>query len=450
MSRSTRDLPAPPAVHDIAEKLRRHGHQAWAVGGAVRDVVLGLPATDWDIATSARPQEVRSIFRRTVPIGIEHGTVGVLWKDGVLYEVTTFRRDVETDGRHAVVAFAEHVEDDLARRDFTINALAWDPATKELYDPYDGLDDIAAGVIRTVGTAADRFAEDYLRVLRALRFAGHLDYRIDADTWTALQAATPHLTRLSVERVREELTKVLQQTKAASRTLELYRTSSALEVLYPELAATVGVRTADDAPDVWTLSIRAVDAIPRHRVRLRLAALLHGIGMPAARTKSLRSGWSFVGHEQIGARSAEALLKRLRASNADVEHTGALVRLQNALFPPDAPDSGVRRWLRDVEPHRVRDLFRLRFALWRANPVSRGDHDLCTRWHHAHAVMLSAPVLTTGGLAIDGGDLKRLGLEPGPQFGEILNSLLERVIEDPALNTNEQLVAIVEQELSGR
>jgi tRNA nucleotidyltransferase (CCA-adding enzyme) len=448
VSRTTRELDAPRAVHEIAGKLRRHGHQAWAVGGAVRDAVLGLPATDWDIATSARPQEVRSIFRRTVPIGIEHGTVGVLWKDGVLYEVTTFRQDVETDGRHAVVRFADRIEDDLARRDFTINALAWDPATKELYDPYGGLDDIAARVIRTVGNASERFAEDYLRVLRALRFAGHLDYTVDGETWTALREATPKLTRLSVERVREELTKVLQQTPRASRTLELYRASSALSVLYPELAATVGVRTDDDAPDVWSLSLAAVDTVPRHRVRLRLAALLHGIGMPAARTKSLRGGFSFVGHEQIGARKAAELLKRLRASNADIEHVESLVRLQNALFPPDAPDPGVRRWLRDVEPHRVRDLFRLRFALWRANPVEGGDRDLCTRWKRAHAVMLSRPVLTTAGLAVDGGDLKRLGLSPGPQFGQILNALLERVIEDPDLNTKEQLLAIIEQELA--
>ncbi|MGH7445260.1 MAG: CCA tRNA nucleotidyltransferase, partial [Longimicrobiales bacterium] len=201
------DLPAPRAVHEIAEALRRHGHQAWAVGGALRDVVLGRPAVDWDVATSAKPDQVRTIFKRTVPIGVEHGTVGVLWKDGVLYEVTTFRRDVETDGRHAVVAFADTIEDDLARRDFTINALAWDPATRELYDPFDAGADLDARVIRTVGDAAARFAEDYLRVLRALRFAGQLDYTIESATWTALQAAVPALPRLSAERVREELWK---------------------------------------------------------------------------------------------------------------------------------------------------------------------------------------------------------------------------------------------------
>lgn len=449
MNRTTRELAAPRAVHDIAGVLRRHGHQAWAVGGAVRDAVLGLPATDWDIATSARPEAVRSIFRRTVPIGVEHGTVGVLWKDGVLYEVTTFRRDVETDGRHAVVAFADRIEDDLARRDFTINALAWDPATNELYDPYGGMDDIAARVVRTVGVAAERFAEDYLRVLRALRFAGQLDYRIDDDTWTALRAATPRLSRLSVERVREELWKVLQQIPQASRSLELYRASSALEALYPELAATADVPVEEGGDDAWTITLRAVDSVPRNRLRLRLAALLHAVGMPAARTKSLRGGWSFTGHEQLGARKVEELLGRLRASNAEIEHVASLVRLQSALFPPDAPDAGVRRWLQHVEPQRVHDLFRLRIALWRAHPVAGGERDLCERWRHAHAVMLTHPPLTTGALAIDGADLKRVGLRPGPQFGEILRALLERVVEDPSLNTKERLVEIVERELLG-
>ncbi len=449
MSRTTLDLRAPAAVHEIAEVLRRHAHQAWAVGGAVRNAVLGLPAVDWDVATSARPEQVRAIFRRTVPIGIEHGTVGVLWKDGVLYEVTTFRRDIETDGRHAVVSFADSIEEDLARRDFTINALAWDPATRELYDPFDGRADLAAGRIRTVGDPAERFAEDYLRVLRALRFAGQLEYDIEEGTWDALRGAAPLLARLSAERIREELWKVLRQIVHPSTALDLYRSSGALATLYPELAATVDVRPSEDGPDTWSLSLRAVDALPRHRLRLRLAALLHGVGMPAARTRNLRGGDSFVGHEQIGARKAEDLLVRLKASNADVERVTSLVRLQSALFPPDAPDAGVRRWLQHVGPGHVRDLFRLRFALWRAAPSERGDVDLRTRWRHAHAVMLAHPPLTSGELAIDGGDLKRLGLQPGPRYGEILRALVERVVEDPRLNTKDQLIALVERELLG-
>ena len=440
-------LTPPRAVNDIAGTLRRHGFQAWAVGGAVRDAVLGLPATDWDIATSARPEEVRSVFRRTVPIGVEHGTVGVLWKDGVLYEVTTFRRDVETDGRHAVVAFADTVEEDLARRDFTINALAWDPATGELRDPFGGMHDLEDGIVRTVGDPTARFAEDYLRVLRALRFAGQLGYAVDPDTWEALRAAVPQLNRLSAERVREELWKVLRTTTRASTTLELYRMSGVLAALYPELAATVELSPAEDGDTVWDISLRAVDAVPPHRVLLRLAALLHGTGMPVARTRSVRGGWSYTGHEQMGARKAAAVLDRLKASNADTERVTALVREQASLFPPDAPDAGVRRWLRDLGSELVHDLFRLRIALFRARPVERGAHDLCERWRHAHAVMLAHPPLSVGDLAIDGGDLKRLGLTPGPRFGEVLRVLLDRVIEDPGLNTNDRLMDLARREL---
>src|SRR5690606_15815195 len=180
------DLHPPAAVREIARRLEDAGYETWAVGGAVRNAVLGLPPGDWDLATRARPPEVRRLFRRTVPIGIEHGTVGVLGRDRVLYEVTTFRRDVETTGRHAVVEFADSVIEDLARRDFTCNALAWHPLRGELLDPFSGLEDLRAGWLRTVGAPDERFAEDYLRVLRALRFAGRLRTAIEPRTWDAL------------------------------------------------------------------------------------------------------------------------------------------------------------------------------------------------------------------------------------------------------------------------
>ena len=163
---------APPAATWIVRTLEEAGHETWAVGGAVRDVLLGRPAGDWDLTTHARPTDVRRIFRRTIPIGVEHGTVGVLARDGTMYEVTTFRKDVQTDGRHAVVEFASTLDEDLARRDFTINAIAWHPLREELRDPFGGAVDLGHGVLRTVGAPEERFREDYLRVLRALRFAG--------------------------------------------------------------------------------------------------------------------------------------------------------------------------------------------------------------------------------------------------------------------------------------
>jgi len=447
-------LNPPDAVRRITERLEKAGYSTWAVGGAVRDALLGhagrseTSASDWDLATRARPDEVRRIFRRTVPIGVEHGTVGVLM-DGVMYEVTTFRRDVETDGRHAVVQFADRIEDDLSRRDFTFNAIAWHPVTQEVLDPFHGLDDLRRGVLRTVGDPAERFAEDYLRVLRALRFAGHFSLEIEPATLRALEAATPMLTRLSAERVRDELWKVFTKTQHASVALKLYQSTGALRVLYPELEALVGLDQGPGHPlDAWTESLAAVDAVRKHRPLLRMIALVHKIGMPLARAPDLRGGVRYTGHEVDGARMAGALMQRLRASNAETERVAELVRKQSDLFPPDAPPAGIRRWLQHVPPRLVCDLFRLRFALWRAHPVPGGREDLCERWRKVHNVLLQHPVLETGGLAIDGADLKRLGFTPGPRFGEILRELLDRVIEEPDLNTRETLLDIVKTEYS--
>jgi tRNA nucleotidyltransferase (CCA-adding enzyme) len=461
-------LDPPAAVLEIARSLHGAGHDVWAVGGAVRDALLGGTVGDWDLATSARPEEVRRVFRRTVPIGIEHGTVGVIARDGVLYEVTTFRRDVETFGRHAVVEFAQTIDEDLARRDFTFNAIAWHPIHDEIRDPYGGLDDLRRALLRTVGEPAERLAEDYLRVLRALRFAGHFVLEIEPATWDALCAAVPRLGTLSVERVREELFKVLGRTWHASAALRLYAASGVLRALYPELDGLVGVElpgpslpapgaapagaapaaaaatsgTAADADDAWRRSLRAVDALPPTRPLLRMTALLHAIGMPAARARDLRGGFRYTGHEAIGARRAADLMRRLKASNADTDLVTSLVQRQSDLFPPDAPDSGVRRWLLHVPPPLVDPLFRLRFALWRAHPVPGGERDLLQRWRHARQVLRSRPPLSPGDLAIDGRDLKQLGLAPGPQFGEILRALLDRVIEEPGLNERKTLLRL--------
>jgi tRNA nucleotidyltransferase (CCA-adding enzyme) len=439
-------LDPPSAVRRIAHRLEEAGFETWAVGGAVRDRVLGRPAGDWDLATRARPPQVRKLFRKTVPLGIEHGTVGVI-EGGKLYEVTTFRRDVETFGRHAVVEFADRIEDDLARRDFTINALAWHPPSGRLFDPFQGRRDLEARTLRTVGNPADRFAEDYLRVLRALRFAGHFDLAIDPPTWEALKEATPYLGQLSAERVREELVKVLSQIRPASRSLDLYQSSGALAELFPELHALVGERPAPGQDDLWTTTLRAVDALPTSRPTLRLAALLHAVGMPPARTRDLRGGWRYTGHEVLGARKAEDVMRRLKASNAETERVTRLVRHQRDLYPPDAPGAGVRRWLRDVGVDLVNDLFRLRFALWRAeNPGGGRPDDLLERVAMARRAVRSRPALSTSDLALTGHDLRKLGLPPGPRFGEILNDLLERVIDDPALNERTTLEAIVREE----
>ncbi|HWH53798.1 MAG TPA: CCA tRNA nucleotidyltransferase, partial [Gemmatimonadaceae bacterium] len=206
-------LHPPPRVLEIAERLERAGHAAWCVGGAIRDALLGHPHLDWDLATSATPAEVRALFgeRRTIPVGIEFGTVGVLDREGAMHEVTTFRRDVRTDGRHAVVEFGASLDDDLARRDFTINAIAYSPKLGEIRDPFGGRDDLARGLVRAVGDPEARMREDRLRAIRAIRFAARFGFSIDEPTMRAITASAPFLGRLSPERVKQELDKTMEQ-----------------------------------------------------------------------------------------------------------------------------------------------------------------------------------------------------------------------------------------------
>lgn len=441
---NTLHLNAPAAVLDIAERLENSGFDTWAVGGAVRDALLGYHVADWDLATRATPADVQRLFKRTVPIGVDHGTVGILGKDGVMYEITTFRKDVETFGRHAVVEFAQTLDEDLARRDFTFNAIAWHPLREELHDPYNGFEDLRNALLRTVGEPRERFAEDYLRVLRALRFAGHFVLRIDDPTWSALQAATRELYRLSAERVREELWKVFTKTRHASATLRLYAESGVLRALYPELKAVVDLE-AETGTRLWTHTLASVDALPLSRPVLRAAMLFHAVGTPTAKVKDLRGQWRFVGHEVLGARTAEEMMQRLRASNADTETVQRLVQMQSELFPPDASDAAVRRWLVHMRDLNIRDFFRFRIAHARG---SGGDgSDVVERWRHAHKVLLEHPPLSTSELSVSGRDLKGIGLSPGPQFSEIMNALLMRVLDDPNLNDPEILMQIVQTEL---
>jgi tRNA nucleotidyltransferase (CCA-adding enzyme) len=431
------DLHPPPDVLFIARKLRDAGFDTWTVGGAVRDALAGGSPGDWDLTTAARPRDVQRLFRRTVPVGIAHGTVGVLGKDGYLYEVTTFRRDVETDGRHARVIFADRVEDDLQRRDFTINAVAWHPLTHELRDPHGGLPDLRDGVLRTVGDPAERFREDRLRVLRALRFAGRFGLRIDEGTWRAAQEAAPELVHLSAERVREELLKVLRQVDPPSVSLRLYERCGALAHLYPELQACVGA--ADGDADVWTHLLRVVDDVPKHRTALRLAALLHDVGKAADPQD----------HASAGAALAHRLMKRLKFSNAEIDRAVHLVA-QHADFPaPDAPAPELRRWLRRIGRAYVNDLFRLRIADLRARAADDPRLEETNRlWKRVRGELAGAAPLEIGDLAIGGAELRALGIPPGPLYGEILRDLLERVVDDPSLNDRETLMGMIAARIS--
>jgi tRNA nucleotidyltransferase (CCA-adding enzyme) len=436
------DLHPPDDVAAIARRLRDAGFETWAVGGAVRDALAGGRPKDWDLTTAARPRDVQRLFRHTVPVGIAHGTVGVLGRDRRLYEVTTFRRDVETDGRHARVVFADRVEEDLQRRDFTINAVAWHPLTGEVRDPHGGLPDLRAGILRTVGDPAERFREDRLRVLRALRFAGRFGMRIDNATWAAARASAPELVHLSAERVREELLKVLRQVDPPSVSLRLYAECGALAHLYPELTACVGA--PDAAGDVWSHLLATVDALPTYRAELRIPALLHDAGKPLTRTVDDDGRVAWPEHAAAGAAVAHRLLRRLKFSNAETDRAVHLVA-QHADFPaPGAPDPELRRWLRRIGREYVRDLFRLRIADLRArsedDPRLEDTNRLLRR---VRGELGRASALDVGDLAIGGAELRQLGLPPGPLYGEILRDLLERVTDDPSLNDRDTLMGMI-------
>jgi len=415
----------PPAgFRRVVETLEEAGFEAWAVGGALRDAWAGEVATgavprrsDWDVATRARPADVMRLFRRTVPIGVEHGTVGVLDEDGSTYEVTTFRRDIETDGRHAVVTFADHIQEDLARRDFTINAMAWRPRTDERCDPFHGLEDLRQGVLRAVGDAKDRFQEDYLRVLRGLRFAGRFHLEVEQGTAEALEAAVGGLSRLSAERVREELMKVLRDP-APSTALDLYAAFGALEHWFPEIDEAGRDRVA------WRRHLATVDAIRPHRPLVRLARLLLVAGGEPAEAHA----------------SAAALLQRLKSSTADRRRVAALLEGYLPFVSPMDSSAALRSWLAEVGDV-WRDLFRLHVGGARA---ARDDHRsryLAAAWRALHSTVLEHPTLTLAGLEISGEDLLELGVMPGPIVGMLLEELLAQVLEDPERNGREVLIA---------
>ena len=427
-------LDAPEEVRWLVSTLEDLGFDTWAVGGAVRDALRGVGSSDWDFATRASPVEVQRAFQRTVPLGIIHGTVGVIDRKGVMHEVTTFRKDVETDGRHAVVAFATCIEDDLARRDFTINALAWHPLRHELLDPFEGRADLVAGILRTVGSPRDRFAEDYLRVLRALRFAGRFGLRIDEPTWTALREAAPRVVDLSPERVREELMKVLADAAPPSRALNDYRRAGVWAAAAPEIE--------NMTPESWQATLEEVDRLSPHEPWLRLAALLARIGEapPTADDPDPALVAGIQATDPVAERAvlrAAALLLRLRVSNAQLDRVTGWVA--QGLTPPDTRSGPARRrWLARVGPDRLSgysDLWRCRHAAHPETVPDPGEKIRALRRE-----VEAQPPLDVGALVVSGRDLIAAGLRPGPRFGEILAQLLEVVLDDPAKNTRDDLL----------
>jgi poly(A) polymerase len=411
---------------EIVRRLREAGHEAFWVGGCVRDFLRGEAPEDYDIVTSARPEEVRGIFPRTVPVGERFGICLVV-EGGVPHEVATFRTEADYDDgrRPSRVVFAT-AEEDVRRRDFTINGLLMDPETERIIDRVEGLRDIERRLIRTIGDPEERFAEDHLRMLRAVRFAATLGFEIEPMTFAAIRRRAAAIRRISAERVRDELSRLLMGG-GARRGLELLSESGLLGEILPEVHALQGVEQPPvfhPEGDVWEHTLRMVALLSRPNgkadLRLAWAVLLHDVGKAVTRSEDA-AGTHFYGHVQRGEEIAAAILRRLRFSREEMETILALVR-GHMLFMN----------VREMRPNRLKRLLRtpdfaLHLELHRIDCL--GSHGLLDHYEFCRQKLeeypeeeLRPPRLLTGA------DLMDMGFMPGPVFKEIL-----RAIEDAQL-----------------
>lgn len=420
------------AAERICKALRYAGHRALFAGGCVRDMLLGVPAKDYDVATSARPEEVAALFEKTVPVGAAFGVSIVVLPEGQ-FEVTTFRTDGPyVDGRHpSYVEFGGEREDAL-RRDFTINAMFFDPETEQVVDFVNGREDLKARVIRTVGDPHRRFTEDHLRLLRAVRFAGRLGFRIEPRTFDAVREMAHLVTTTSAERIRDELTKILTEG-GARRALELMDASGLLEQVLPEVARMKGVEQPPEfhpEGDVFTHTLLLADMLKGASPTLAFGALLHDVGKPA--TMTVEDRIRFNNHDKVGAEMSEVICKRLRMSNHDTERVVWLVdqhmRLAHA---PQMRESKLKRFVREPGFAELLELGRLDCR------ASHGDTSTID-WIEQYVANLPpeavrpAPVFT-------GDDLIAMGFSPGPLFKQILQAVEDVQLEGQILSKEDAL-----------
>ncbi len=429
----------PSAVCEILTRLEQSGFTAWLVGGCVRDSLLGQTPKDWDIATSALPEQVMALFadHRVAETGLPHGTVTVIL-DQMPVEVTTYRIDGGyQDGRHPDhVVFTDDIHRDLKRRDFTINAFAYHPA-RGVLDDFGGKVDLDRRVIRAVGDPTTRMQEDALRILRGLRFAATLDCTVDPDTAHAFATQKERLGNIAPERIREELTKLLCG-KAVGRVLTDY--ADILAVVIPEITPMIGFdqQNPHHHLDVWLHTLAALQESPSDPI-LRLALLFHDIGKPSQFSVDEKGVGHFYGHPAISEQIAESVLTRLRFDRRTIDAVTSLVRWHDSDILPEA--KSVKRWLNRLGETGLRQLLAVKWADRGATAYRYENRSVLTLVEQKmEEILRQGSCFTRAGLAIDGNDLLALGVAAGPALGELLDQLLSEVIDEKLPNRADLLL----------
>lgn len=448
----------PDILKKMNEIFAQHGYKAYLVGGAVRDMLMGKEPHDWDVTTDATPEQVMSIFRKVIPTGIAHGTVTVHFMKNEI-EVTTFRTESDySDGRHPdKVEYTGNIEEDLSRRDFTINAIASYLGDGTITDPFHGRDDIKRKVIRTVGNPLERFSEDGLRPVRAVRFSAQLGFEIERDTLKAI--SEPEILKktsgISLERFRDELLKLMKAEKPSAG-LKLMEDSGILDIFIPEFKKCRGCIQGDFRGyhqfDVLDHLFYACDGAPASKQNVRLAALFHDIGKPdVKRVIPTPQGdqFTFYNHEAKSQQITKEILFRLKFSNAEIANICHLVVNHMFNYTQDWTDAAVRRFLAKIQAENLEDLYDLRLAdiYGMNNAPVRGQDSRTIALLNELKDRISKEteknsVLSLKQLAVNGKDLMKNGISAGKDLGFVLNQLLETVLEDPSQNEKEQLIKI--------
>ena len=442
------DFPIPVEVKEVADGLREAGYQAYLVGGCVRDLFLGRSAKDWDITTNATPEQIQQVFPDSFYAN-EFGTVSVKRETEderlKIIEVTPYRTESEyTDKRRPdTVAFGHSLEEDLARRDFTINAIAYDDAKGQIVDPYKGQKDIEAKVLRTVGDPEERFEEDALRLMRAVRLIAELGFALDADTAAAIEKKTKNLSHISKERIRDEFIRILNSDQPMLA-LVLAQQLGLLEYIAHDLTRGVGVdQNQAHSYDVFGHLMRSLQhaADKGWDFDVRLAAVFHDVSKPETRRWSdEKKDWTFHGHEVVGSRVTRKALEELRFPRETIEKVSKLVRWHMFFSDPDQITlSAVRRMIRNVGEENIWDLLNLRIC----DRIGTGrPKEQPFRFRKYQAMVdeaLRDPISVTM-LKTDGNRLmEKFHAKPGPRLGWTLSALLEDVLDDPKKNTEEYL-----------